>query len=135
MCDAVVALSRSLKTISTSKVWAVVLTMTVASPVPVEPVGGELESLLRVAVTVEGEDNARMVRLCAGVREAVLAKIGLVVGDVRVAVLEHLYRGDNWEITEKSTGYTKQDSHTLEFPLEVPAKGDATLTYAVHYTW
>lgn len=54
---------------------------------------------------------------------------------VKVTVLEHLIRGDNWEIRQKSADYNKVDSHTIEFPLDVPAKGEATLTYAVRYTW
>jgi hypothetical protein len=54
---------------------------------------------------------------------------------VNVSVLEHLYRGDNWEIQQKSTDYNKLDSHTIQFPVQVPAKGDATLTYSVRYTW
>jgi hypothetical protein len=54
---------------------------------------------------------------------------------VTVNVLEHLYRGDNWEIVQKSTDYTKLDSHRIEFPVQVPAKGEATVTYSVHYTW
>ena len=54
---------------------------------------------------------------------------------VSVNVLEHLYRGDNWEITSKSGEYTKLDSHTIQFPVVVAAKGEATLTYTVHYNW
>ncbi len=54
---------------------------------------------------------------------------------INVNVLEPLYRGDNWEIFRKSTDYTKLDSHTIEFPVEVPAKGETTLTYSVRYTW
>ncbi len=54
---------------------------------------------------------------------------------VTVAVIEHMYRGENWEITEKSSTFKKRDSHMLEFPMRVPAKGEATLTYSVHYTW
>jgi hypothetical protein len=50
-------------------------------------------------------------------------------------VLEHLYRGDTWEIEQKSTDYNKLDSHTIEFPIQVPAKGEATVTYKVRYTW
>jgi hypothetical protein len=46
-----------------------------------------------------------------------------------------MYRGENWEITEKSMRYNKLDSHTLEFPIKVPAKGEATISYTVHYTW
>jgi len=54
---------------------------------------------------------------------------------VTVKVLEHLYRGENWEIQQKSADYTKLDSHTIQFPVDVPAKGEATLTYSVHYSW
>ncbi len=54
---------------------------------------------------------------------------------ITVNVLEHLYRGDNWEIMQKSTDYTKLDSHTIEFPVQVPSKGEATVTYSVRYTW
>jgi len=54
---------------------------------------------------------------------------------VTVDALEHLYRGNNWEIEEKSADYNKLDSHTLEFPVRVPAKGSTTVTYKVKYTW
>jgi hypothetical protein len=54
---------------------------------------------------------------------------------VNVNVLEHLYRGDEWEILHKSAEYTKLDSHTIQFPVQVPAKGEATLTYSVRYSW
>jgi len=54
---------------------------------------------------------------------------------IKVTVVEHLMRGDNWEVTQKSVDFTKRDSHTIEFPLEVPAKGAATLTYSVRYGW
>jgi hypothetical protein len=54
---------------------------------------------------------------------------------VNVNVIEHLYRGANWEITEKSSAFTKADSHTAQFPLQIPAKGTTTLTYSVRYTW
>jgi hypothetical protein len=52
-----------------------------------------------------------------------------------VHVVEHMNRSDNWDITAKSTDFTKKDSSTIDFPVQVPAKGGATLTYAVHYTW
>ncbi len=52
-----------------------------------------------------------------------------------VSVIEHMYRCDNWDITSKSADFKKLDSHTLEFPLQVPSKGEAVLTYTVHYTW
>jgi hypothetical protein len=54
---------------------------------------------------------------------------------VTIHVIEHMNRAQNWQITEKSAEYKKQDSATVDFPVQVPAKGDATLTYSVHYTW
>jgi hypothetical protein len=54
---------------------------------------------------------------------------------VNVNVLEHMYRGDNWEIEKKTADYTQLDSHTIQFPVSVPAKGEATLTYTVNYSW
>jgi hypothetical protein len=54
---------------------------------------------------------------------------------VNVDVIEHMYRGANWEITGKSADFTKRDSSTIEFPVDVAAKGTATLNYSVRYTW
>ncbi len=54
---------------------------------------------------------------------------------VNVKVLEHLYRCNNWEIEQKSADFTKLDSHTIEIPVQVPAKGGTTVTYKVRYTW
>jgi len=52
---------------------------------------------------------------------------------VDVRVVEHLYRCNTWEI--RSTGFRKLDSHSVEFPVHIKADGEATVTYAVHYTW
>jgi hypothetical protein len=54
---------------------------------------------------------------------------------VNVAVVEHMNRAQNWEITEQSTKFTKRDSTTLEFPIAVPAAGETKVTYSVRYTW
>ena len=54
---------------------------------------------------------------------------------VDVTLVEHLYRGAGWDITSKSTKYNKKDSSTIEFPVTVPADGEQTVTYAVHYSW
>ena len=43
--------------------------------------------------------------------------------------------GGAWEITAKSAEFTKRDSATIDFPVTVPAKGEATLTYSTRYTW
>ncbi len=54
---------------------------------------------------------------------------------ITVSVVEPMYRGVNWEIRNQSADYTKLDARTVEFPIQVPAKGEATLTYSVRYTW
>jgi hypothetical protein len=54
---------------------------------------------------------------------------------IAVAIAEHLYRGNNWEVTEKSADYTKIDSHTIQFPIQVPARGQSDVSYSVRYSW
>jgi len=54
---------------------------------------------------------------------------------VEVRVVEHLYRGENWEITEKSDEYRKTDSHTIEFPVKIAPDEEKVVTYTAHYTW
>ncbi len=52
-----------------------------------------------------------------------------------IRVVEHLYRWDNWEIRAKSDDFIKTDSQTMEFRVPVPASGEKTVTYTVHYSW
>ena len=54
---------------------------------------------------------------------------------VEVRVVEHLYRGTNWEITEKSSTYLKTDSQTMEFRVQVAPDSEKVVTYTAHYTW
>ena len=54
---------------------------------------------------------------------------------VTVRVIEHLYRCDNWEIIRKSDAFKKNDSHTIEFTVQIPADSERLLSYQVHYTW
>ncbi len=54
---------------------------------------------------------------------------------VTVRVIEHLYRCDNWQITQNSDQFKKNDSHTIEFTVQLPPDGERTLSYLVHYTW
>jgi hypothetical protein len=54
---------------------------------------------------------------------------------VEIRAVEHLYRCVNWEISQKSDDFIKTDSRTAEFRLRVPAGGEKTLNYTVHYTW
>lgn len=55
---------------------------------------------------------------------------------VTIKVVEHLSRGTQWEITKTSDeNFTKTDSATIEWQVEIPAKGAATLTYTVRYSF
>jgi hypothetical protein len=53
----------------------------------------------------------------------------------QVRIVEHLYRTATWEITAHSDDFTKKDSQTIEFPVEVPAHGEQQATYTTTYTW
>ena len=54
---------------------------------------------------------------------------------VVIHVIEHMNRSQNWSVVAKSTEFEKRDSSTIDFPITVPASGNATLSYTVHYTW
>jgi hypothetical protein len=54
---------------------------------------------------------------------------------IEIRVVEHLYRWSNWEIVEKSDTYLKNDSQTIEFRVQIPAGGEKTISYKVHYSW
>lgn len=51
-----------------------------------------------------------------------------------ILVREHLGHG-NWKITDASHAFEKDSAHVVEFDVEVPAEGRATLKYTVHYSW
>jgi len=54
---------------------------------------------------------------------------------VVIRVVEHLYRGANWDITAKSDTYLKTDSQTMEFRVQVASDSEKVVTYMAHYTW
>jgi hypothetical protein len=55
---------------------------------------------------------------------------------VKVEVLEQLQAGNrNWEIRKPSQDWKKKDFKTITFDVDVPANGEATVTYSVRYTW
>jgi hypothetical protein len=54
---------------------------------------------------------------------------------VDVRVVEHLYRGTNWDIVAKSDDFQKKDSQTVEFSVSVAPDGEKVVTYTAHYTW
>ena len=54
---------------------------------------------------------------------------------VEIRVVEHLYRCVNWQIVQSTYKHDKTESQTAEFRVMVPANGERTLKYSVHYTW
>ncbi len=52
-----------------------------------------------------------------------------------VTVVEHLYRGVQWEVQKPSQEFKKSDSKTIEFTVTVPPDGEREVTYTAHYTW
>ncbi len=52
-----------------------------------------------------------------------------------VRVVEHLYRTASWDISKNSSPFSKTDSQTMEFNVEVPAHGEKEVNYTVTYTW
>lgn len=54
---------------------------------------------------------------------------------VEVRVVEHLYRGTSWEITEKSDTFLKTDSQTMEFRVQVEPEAEKVVRYSVDYRW
>lgn len=50
-------------------------------------------------------------------------------------IVEHLYRGVNWTISQHSQKFLKTDAHTIEFRIPVAPNGVGVVTYTAHYTW
>lgn len=54
---------------------------------------------------------------------------------VEIRVPETLFRWSNWEILQASHEYTKTDSSTIEFRVNVEPQSETVITYTVRYTW
>jgi hypothetical protein len=60
--------------------------------------------------------------------------------DIEVRVVERMFRGSDWEITDEQldgqpASHKELDSNTVEWLVPVPADGDVELTYTVRYVW
>ena len=53
----------------------------------------------------------------------------------KVIAREYLYRWSDWSVTAKSREFVKRDAQTIDFPLDIPADGEAKVTYTVRYSW
>ena len=53
----------------------------------------------------------------------------------KVIAREYLYRWSTWSVTAKNREFQKRDANTIDFPVEIPADGEAKIAYTVRYTW
>ena len=53
----------------------------------------------------------------------------------QVKVIEPLYRWSNWELTQSSDKYDKQNSSTIQFNVTLKPEQEKVITYTVHYSW
>ena len=54
---------------------------------------------------------------------------------VEVRVVEHLSRWSEWKILAANEDFTKLDSSTIEFRVQIPANGESVIRYTVRYSW
>ena len=54
---------------------------------------------------------------------------------VEVRVVEHLYRGVNWQLIQNSDTYERQDAQTVEFRVRLQPDEERKVSYRVRYSW
>jgi hypothetical protein len=54
---------------------------------------------------------------------------------VEIRVVEHLFRGSNWEIRKNSDPFNKIDAQKIEFRVKLAPKEEKKVSYLVHYSW
>jgi hypothetical protein len=54
---------------------------------------------------------------------------------VTFTVVERLYRGLNWRITQESHLHKKTEAQQMEYQVTVAPDSEQVVTYTVHYTW
>ncbi len=52
---------------------------------------------------------------------------------VEIRVVEHLYRGTNWEIRDNSADFSKMDAGTIEFRVTLKPGEERVIKYTAHY--
>jgi hypothetical protein len=54
---------------------------------------------------------------------------------VEIRAVEHLYRGLNWELLQKTDQFVKTDAQTIEFRVMLKPDEERTIGYRVRYDW
>jgi len=50
-------------------------------------------------------------------------------------VVEHLYRWNNWAISENTDPFVKTNAQEIEFRIPLKPDEEKSVTYKVHYSW
>jgi hypothetical protein len=103
------------------------------------PEGEEVQIFLGNAFDLVGEHAQTDFRLISStvLQETYEIKLRNRKDDetVEIRVPEHLFRWSNWEIVNATHEYTKLDSSTIEFRVQVPPGEETVITYTVMYSW
>jgi hypothetical protein len=54
---------------------------------------------------------------------------------VEVAVYEHPWRWNEWDVTRSNTTWEKVDQSTIKFPIKLKKDEEKTITYTIRYNW
>jgi hypothetical protein len=54
---------------------------------------------------------------------------------VEIRVVEHLYRWNNWIISENTDPFVKTNAQEMEFRIPLKPDEERTVSYKVHYSW
>jgi len=54
---------------------------------------------------------------------------------VEIRVVEHLYRWNNWAISENTDPFVKTNAQEIEFRIPLKPDEEKSVTYKVHYSW
>ena len=54
---------------------------------------------------------------------------------LNVRIVEHMYRWNNWKITDETDDHKKTDAQTIEFRVNVAPDQEKVVRYTVHYSW
>ncbi len=54
---------------------------------------------------------------------------------VEIRVVEHLYRWNNWTISQNTDPFAKTNAQEIEFRVPLKPDEEKRVSYTVHYTW
>lgn len=106
---------------------------------PAHPPGRRLDVGIGIAAGITGERQMLALDLDPdelGLTERIRIRLDNSTGEAaQVRVREHLWRWRQWRIVDSSHDHQPFDAASIDFPVQVPGNGSATVDYGVHYRW